>query len=239
MTIPSSQEAAFHVDREHRGVRFAVLLLLLFSFIISYAVASYVVRSLFPQLNTVVILSCLAAIPVALLISAGGEWLLKREWHSGRTLTVDEQRFVLHRPGQEDQAIDRGRAYDEMWWQISLAGYARGGRERRIPARWSCMAGQFQQDDARIVVFCYAPPQRREQWLEQYTFVKLRPEEVYNTSFSSRMGSPSRPEIPPEVIAGKHGRTWLAERNRWREGVEMTPEDFERFLELSYSTGAY
>ena len=105
-------------------MRYAVILILLLSFILAYAVARAVMGALFPQLNTTAILSCLAAIPFSLLISAAGEWLLKRNWHSGRTLTVDGEHFRLQQPGQEDQIIDRRKIYQEMWWQIALAGYA-------------------------------------------------------------------------------------------------------------------
>jgi hypothetical protein len=33
------------------------------------------------------------------------------------------------------------------------------------------------------------------------------------------------------VIAGESGRYWLAERNRWQQGVELTQPDFRVLLE--------
>lgn len=238
MTTSPTGRAVFHLDREHRGVRYAVVLILLLAFIASFAVAGVVLRRLYPELGTTAILSCLLAIPISLLISAAGEWLLKRNWYSGRTLTLEEGRLHLHLPETQDKTITLDKAHNALWWQIPLAGYARGGRERRMPARWYCVAGQLQQDDVRMVIFCYAPPQRRQHWLDRYEFARLAPEDVYKTSFSARLGSPARPEIPAEVVAGRHGRYWLAERNRWRDGVEMSAEDFAQFMALVRSDKA-
>lgn len=227
----SKSATVFHLDQEHKGVRYAVILILLVSFVVAFWATNAAVRALLPEINTTAILSCLAAIPVSLTISAVGEWFLKRSWHSGRVLRMEPDGLVLSIPQQADIYIDRHKIINTLWWQISLSGYARGGRERRIPASWYVMAGQLLQDDARIIIYCYAPPQRRRKWSDRFEFEKLKPDDVYNTSFSARLGSPNRPEIPPDVIAGRQGRYWLAERNRWRDGFEMTPADFEQFLE--------
>jgi hypothetical protein len=52
------------------------------------------------------------------------------------------------------------------------------------------------------------------------------------------MEGPARPELPTEVIAGESGRYWLAERNRWQEGVELAPGDFETLLALTEARAA-
>lgn len=226
-------KAIFHLDQEHRGVRYAVVVTLLLAFVIAFWLSGYILRALFPEVSTTAILSCLSAIPISLMVAAAVEWALKRTWHSGRALTVGAEEISLHLPEEDNRVIDRQKAYNEIWWQLPLAGYARGGRERRIPAKWYCVAGQLHQDDVRIVIYCYASPRRRQRWSETYDFQKLSPEDVYNTSFSGRIGSPNRPELPPEVIAGRQGRFWLAERNRWREGVEMAQDDFEQFLKMT------
>lgn len=223
---------AFHLDHEHRGVRYSVILILLLSFFAAFLAINAVLRAMAPGLNTSVILSCLGAIPVCLGFSALGEWYLKRHWHSGRMLIMSSDRITVRLDDEQERHIARDKHINTSWWEIPLAGYARGGRERRIPSKWSCVAGQLQQDETRFVVFCYANPQRLRTWRERYEFEKLKPEDVYSTSFSARFGSPDRPELPAEVIAGKQGRQWLAERTRWREGLEMTQDDFEEFLEM-------
>lgn len=232
MSRPTSEQIIFHLDPEHSGVRFAIIAILLITFIIAFVVMNYVMGIVAPELNTTVILACLAAVPVSLLVSGLGEWYLKRTWHSGRKLIVEPETITLHLPEGENKEINRQKKMNQLWWQVPLAGYARGGRERRIPAKWSCVAGQLQQDETRVVAFCYARPGRLDEWRRQYEFVRLHPNDVYKTSFRARLGSPTRPEIPAEVIAGEQGRYWLAERNRWRFGVELTENDFEQFLGL-------
>lgn len=232
MSKPISEQNVFHLDREHSGVRFAVIAILLVSLVVAFVAINYLLRVTAPELNTTVILACLGALPVSLLFSAVGEWYLKRNWHSGRKLIVQPEYITLKLPDDSDKQIVRQKTMNQLWWRLPLAGYARGGRERRIPAKWSCVAGQLQQNETRVVAYCYARPKTLDEWLNRYEFAKLNPDEVYQTSFRSRLGSPSRPELPAEVIAGPKGRFWLAERNRWRHGVELTEDDFEELLGL-------
>lgn len=232
MSTSSTRQNVFHLDHEHKGLRIVVMALLFLGLILSFFLSGYVWRMLLPEVNTTAILSCLSAIPLGLLIAGLGEWLLKRTWHSGRTLVAGERRLTLIMPQTAEQALELDKAYQSVWWEIPLAGYPRGGRERRIPSNWYCLAGQLQQGESRIVVYCYANPKFRERWNARYEFVTLEPQDVYNTSLRARMTAPGRPDIPPDVIAGRQGRHWLAERNRWREGVEMTQDDFDQLLQL-------
>ena len=61
-------------------------------------------------------------------------------------------------------------------------------------------------------------------------FHPIDPGDVYDTSLLSRVAIPSRPELPADVIAGKDGRYWLAERERWQYGLELTQSDFDKLL---------
>jgi hypothetical protein len=90
---------------------------------------------------------------------------------------------------------------------------------------------QIQDEDETIVVFAYVPPKKKEKIVARHELLELDPGHVYDTSFSARFRPPARPEISPEVIAGKQGKYWLAERQRWRAGVELEPEDFEILLQ--------
>jgi hypothetical protein len=93
------------------------------------------------------------------------------------------------------------------------------------------MAVQVQQDESKVVFYSFQSPKAREKLLESRKFQLLDPTEVYDRSLVSRVTLPTRPEIPPEIIAGKDGRHWLAERERWRSGLELTPQDFWSLLE--------
>jgi hypothetical protein len=231
MISPTSYPIVLHADREHRGVRFGVVSILFVAFWLSYFVVSLILRQLFPSLPSVIVLSCAGAIPLSLLVTAVGEALLKRHWHSGRLLRLEEDRIVLRRPAYDDISLDRSNGIHQLRWLLPLSGYARGGRERRISNKWFCLAVQMQDEDERIVVFTYVSPRRKEEILKRHELLELDPGQVYDTSFSARFRAPSRPEISPEVIAGKRGQYWLAERERWRAGVELEPDDFEVLLQ--------
>jgi hypothetical protein len=231
MISSTSYPIVLHADREHRGVRFGVVAILFVTFWLSYFVISLILRRLFPDLPSVVVLSCIGAIPLSLLVTAAGEAALKRRWHSGRYLRLEEDRIVLRRPAYEDVSLDRSHGIHQLRWLLPLAGYTRGGRERRISSKWFCLAVQMQNEEERIVVFTYAPPKKKDKILAEYELLELDPGRVYDTSFSARFRPPSRPEIAPEVIAGKEGQYWLAERQRWRDGVELEPSDFEVLLQ--------
>lgn len=220
-----------HVDHEHAGIRYSVLLILVVAFFLSFLALDALLAAAFPSLRSTVIFACFGALVPALIVTGVAEWVLKRTWRSGRRLEVSDEMLALRAANKVDRIIDRKESVNDLWWHFPMAGFPRGGRERRVPAKWSCLAGQFQQDEARIVVYCYAPPKRSNLWLEQYDFQELDPETVYDTSFSARVTGPTRPEIGPEIIAGPNGRYWLAERYRWREGVELTPDGFERLLQ--------
>ncbi|MDT8306266.1 MAG: hypothetical protein RRC07_10040 [Anaerolineae bacterium] len=219
-----------NADPEHAGLRLAVLAVLGTSLIAAFFLLRTALESVAPELGAPSILACLGALPLAMVIGAAVEAVLKRTWASGRRLLVSEDELRLQRPESPDVVLNLRQVVNETWWHFALKGYQRGGRERRAPDRWHCVAGQLQQEGSRIVVFTFVPPQRVEAWEADTPFYRLHPAEVYDTSMRSRMGGPVRPEIPTEVIASESGRTWLAERHRWQQGVELVPDDFELLL---------
>ena len=225
-----------HADPEHTGLRIVIPFILFISFWISYFVLSAVLRSAYPALNSAVILSCLGALPLSLLAAGASEMALKRVWRSGRRLRIERDRVLFQAPDEPDVTFDLEQRMLHLWWSMPLKAFPRAGRERRIPARNLLVAGQLQQDERRLVVFTYAPPGLAERWGEQYPFQALDPAAVYDTSLRARIGHPSRPKLTPEVIAGRDGRYWLAERNRWQEGIELVPEDFDLLLQTIFSS---
>ncbi len=228
-----------HADQEHSGLRLAVLLLIAILFLASFFILRSLLRVALPDFNTVAIVACLGAVPISLAIAAIGEKVMKMTWHSGRRVVVGQESIRLELQDEEKAVeLDRNRGLNQLWWYFELGAYPRGGRERRMPKSWYCAGGQLQQDGEdnvrRIVIYSYLPPRRLQALLaDDYEFVQLDPTEVYETSVSARFGVPKRPELPPELIASKTGKFWLAERNRWREGVELTADDFARFLQTT------
>jgi hypothetical protein len=172
---------------------------------------------------------------LALAISAGLEVWLKRIWPSGRSLTLDENGICIKEKGAEEQMIRRSEGLARLNWQFSLRGYRRGGREKRLSQNWVCLACQLQQGDTRLIVHSYMPPQKAKIWLDTEAahpkFYEIQPADLYESSLKARLGAPARPQIGSEILRGSDGRYWLAERHRWDEGFELTPDDFAIFMD--------
>jgi hypothetical protein len=231
MTItPEEEPIILNADPEHTGLRVTVVLILVAAVWLLFFLLRALLIAMAPQLGAPSILSCLGALPLALLIAAASEALLKRTWTSGRRLVLDGHELRLQLPDAEEVVLDVRQQVNQTWWHFPLIGYRRGGRERRVPDRWHCVAGQLQQEGNRIVVFTFVSPSRLATWQADYSFYGLNPAEVYDTTLRTRFEGPVRPELPTAVIAGESGRYWLAERHRWQQGVELTPADFEVLL---------
>lgn len=229
--MTQTEPFVFDVDPEHTGLRLAVVLILFVALWVSYILVRWLLASFAPQLESPTILACIGAFPLSLFFGWVAENMLKRNWPSGRKLLLARDSLRLQRPPREDEIIHLDEPVQQLWWSFSLSDYPRGGRERRLPATWRCAAGQLRQDDTRILPYCFVPANRVEEWEAQYDFELLKPGDVYDTSLTARLAGPSRPELSAEVVAGEQGRYWLAERHRWQEGVEMTPDDFHLLLQ--------
>ncbi|MCB9418837.1 MAG: hypothetical protein H6667_03475 [Ardenticatenaceae bacterium] len=236
MSTASSSSIVLHADQEHDNLRTAVILFLITAFFLSYWLVYAILQADFwgSVRDYAVSLSCVLGLVLALAISAGFEVWLKRVWHSGRRLTLDENSIHIQDKLTNEQTINLTNNVSHLQWQFNLHGYRRGGREKRLSANWVCLAYQLQQGETRLIVHSYLPPQKAQVWLEDGSgrpqFHKINPGDVYESSLSSRFGAPSRPVISNEVLSNSDGRYWLAERHRWDEGFELTPHDFAIFM---------
>jgi len=223
-----------HADREHSGIRAVILLALIVFLWISFIAARLALAALFPQSDYLGLLSCLSAFPLALLLVWVLEQGLKRVWPSGRKLMLDESGIRVQAPGHGERVFVWSGNLTNLNWFFRLSGFARGGHERRVPKQWLCLACQIQQDENRVIAYTFMPMKRAAAIIQAEhpaaRFNQIFPAEVYDTSFRSRIGPPTRPEIPTSVLASHDGRYWLAERRRWNEGFELAPADFETLL---------
>lgn len=235
MTQADPVATTFHVDQEHNALRIMLPLLLFGAFIVGYWLITFLLRLIFggETPDYAVLISCAGAIPIGLGLTILAERGMKQVWRSGRQIVVENGRLQLLRPKEEDQAIDLSQAVNLTKWYFPLKGYPRGGRERHLSANWFCLAGQLQQDEGQIIFFTFMPPDKAAAVSEGHGFHKINPADVYETSVYKRyIGMPERPKLPARVIGGQDGRFWLAERNRWQEGVEMTGADFTQLVEI-------
>lgn len=239
MTGPTASPIVLHADQEHSGLRTLLFILLFAGVWLGYQLSLALLRRFAPQpiADYAVPLACLTGIPLGLVVIWSAENILKRVWHSGNTVTLEAANgghvYVQTRDGAT-QSFRLEKNLTMTNWFFRLSGYPRGGRERRVPGKWLCLASELQQDDDRVVVYTFLPPKRAAVWTDKSTvsadFEQIYPANLYDNSLRSRMAAPTRPEIPAEILRGKSGRFWLAERRRWVNGLELTPADFETYM---------
>ena len=225
-----------HADQEHDGLRTAVIFILIALFFASYWLVNALLGldALASVRDYAVSVSCVLGVIVALIATSVVEKLLKRYWPSGRSITLDDDGFQAQFRRQNPLHFQSNGSMTRLNWSFNLSGYRRGGREKRLPAKWMCLACQLQQDDQRLIVYSYMPPRNAAVWLNESNPAKFQSidlAEVADKSFSARVKMPIRPEITNEMLTGKDGRYWLAERNRWDSGLELTQEDFATFMQ--------
>lgn len=235
MTPTLSTPKILHADQEHAGLRSAVFALLFISFVLAY----FGIRALLTALSEsgtsdyAFVVSCGGALIFALGFVWLMEILMKRYWPSGRSVTLISDGLQLQTETEEQWRINQSHEPDSLFWYFDMHGWQRGGRERRVPRNWLCLAVEVKADKKAAVVYTYLTRGNAKEWLREdgpVHFHKISPKDVYDTSLRSRMKGPSRPEIPAAVLTGAEGQYWLAERRRWTEGFELPPKEFEQFM---------
>lgn len=237
MAVTTPSATVLHADQEHGGLRATVIVVMLAGFVLGYFLISALLRLILGQAPDYgFIISCGSALLVGVAMAWVAEQIIKRVWPSGRRLVLDEAGILAGDVDGTEQFLSWSENLSSIHWFFRLSGYPRGGRERRVPKNWLCLATQLQQADERLVVYTYMAPAKAAAWTENNQkggphFQQIFPVEVYDTSFRARFGPPVRPELPARILAGKHGKYWLAERRRWNEGYELPPREYALFLE--------
>ena len=255
MSANARNPVILHADQEHSGLRLVIFAALFVGLILGFFLLGWLIDALAPQSvkDYATFLSCVGAVPVALLLIWGLEKLLKRVWRSGLSLELNQWGIVVHDrreagasqesatalssslapgPSPVEPALRWDANFSQINWYFRLSGYPRAGQERRAPAKWLCLATELHQDGARLNVFTLMSPERAAAFIDnpRLAFQRLNPAELYDRSARTRIGPPSRPALPNTVLHSKDGRYWLAERRRWEYGVELTPDDFTTLM---------
>ncbi|MCP4363461.1 MAG: BCD family MFS transporter [Chloroflexi bacterium] len=242
MTIPTTIPITLHADPEHRGLRLAVILFLFVSMIVIYFLLNFIwslsTGGFVPDYSFIV--TCISSILLGLVAIWGIEMGLKKVWHSGRAITLDEQGIRVQDRGAAPYLLDWQGHMNNLFWYFVLEGYKRGGRERRVPKNSLCLAIQVQEGEHRLIVYTYLSRKNAERLLVdngRNSFVEIQPTELYQATVDSGyFAMPGRPDkIPADLLSGKEGPYWLAEQRRWTAGYELTPKDFEIFLQTVFS----
>jgi hypothetical protein len=236
MTFTSTTPTILPADQEHAGLRTAVTILLFLFLVLAY----FGIRAVLTGLSATgtpdyaFVASCGGAFPIALGLVWLAEKLMKRYWPSGRSVTLTSDGIQMKTEDGTQWEINQAHAVTSLFWYFDMRGWQRGGRERRLPRNWLCLAVDLQAGKKQGIVYTFVEPTNAQSWLDttnrEVQFHQISPRDVYDNSISSRMSGPSRPDIPAAVLTGVDGKYWLAERRRWTEGFELTPKQFEQFM---------
>jgi hypothetical protein len=236
MTSSDAQSIVLNADQEHPGLRAGVMILMVAVFIIAILSLNALLsgplfagRSLSSYSFT---LSCLFALIIALAGASAGERIMKRYWTSGRRVVLGNSGLEATLPKGKQATLDWSARVWAIRWYFSLKGYPRGGRERRLTPAHLCLACQLQQDEVRLIVYCYLKEDKAETLLSSGDFHRIYPAAYYEHNRLRIRQSTDRPQIPIDVLAGKDGPFWLAEQRRWSAGIELTANDFAVFYEV-------
>lgn len=213
-----TEETVFSLDRNHGGIRLVVLLAMFASGVLGLFV-------LMPAIVSVLRLGGLADVCTtvvgALLLGVGASWLVERlllrVWPSGRWLTVNDHHLELRRRSDEPVAIAWDDRINVMAWYFVVS---RG--RTWVPKGWFCLACRLHQDDLIITPYTFMKPEDAQGLPQWRAFEQL----------VSRKQAPKRGEEHLLKKVTEQGQLRAAEKDRWEDGVEMTPEDFIRFVAL-------
>lgn len=223
----------FYADPDPAGIRLLILPMLGASYLLGYLIVRVILNWFMPTSDWFSLLSCIGALPMGLLLAFFAEQGLRQIWRGERQIVLDDSKIELQQKGQKPIRIQYRKPKEKLLWSFPLNSYPRGGRERRVPASHHCLAIQLRQEETRLILFAFYPPQQAQALSANYSFHPINPTDVYDNSLTGRFTQPTqRPKISPSILIGQDGKQWLAERSRWQEGVELTPSDLEIILKI-------
>jgi hypothetical protein len=199
------------VDVEHAGVRLALPLILLASFVILF-----VILNALPGVSGTGCLMLLIAGGGALLMGIIADRVLKRIWPSGRSLVIhpDGLRLLDRRKRQHKEInIQWAQRINLLAWRFTVK---RGSA--RIPKGWIMLGCQLTQDDEQVILYTLAPDHEAED-TRYANFNQLLLREVVNKG-----------ELPLRE-ANKQRRLLRVEDERWRDGAELAHADFATLID--------
>ena len=235
MSKMHSPPVTIHVNPEHGGLRAVVVLSLIIGAILGFAFIRQILGIIndgFPDYT--ILASCIGSIFVALITIWAVERILKRTWHSGQKIELDERGLTLVNRIENDMVLKWQGELSDRHWTFGLSGFNRAARESRLPKSWVCLSSMIQDGEKRLVTFTYLPADKAELFINgtvgNLPFHSIDPLEVYDSNIRMRVGPTFHPAIPPSILTGSNGRYWLAEKRRWESGFELSPKDYETFV---------
>lgn len=196
------------VDAEHGGIRFAIPVLAILGFVLVVWLGPVLFNVLGLGDSFFATLLIPLAIGFAILAAFIGERVLKQVWPSGREIVFDERSLILRNKKQENVTMRLQDRINVLAWRFTVA------RRGRVPKGHYCMAFQVLQDEMKFTVYTFFSPRDLEAFTDAERFTPLS---------ARRNVDDERLNIR---VAGEQRRLLQAEDDRWRDGAELSRDDF-------------
>ncbi len=202
------------VDPIHSKIRLASLLALAVGGVLGYLLIVPAILSIVPGLlEWAFCLRVIGAMGVGLLASWLTERILAPIWPSGRSLEVNDEGVILHESKEEQTTVTWKEPIQITTWHFKVQ---QGGTA--VSRGWHCVACLLAQENRWIAAYSFVKPRLLED-LSGWPAFKEFPPQRRPSLFQREQVQ----EMPSEELR-------IAERYRWNEGCELTPEDFTALM---------
>ncbi len=213
MSAPEPAGRVISIDTEHFSVRFLVPVVMIGVTVLFHIVALRLMDGVFEGVDPACVVVALD-IPVLLGTGYVVERLLKRTIPSRRYATLGHDRLVVTdertQPPQVTE-IDWNRKVNTMAWRFAIR------RRARVPKGWFCVAIQLLQDDVDVIFYTFKSPAAVETMPGSDQFARLRPRRETEKAADLHTAAEQR-------------RLLKLEDARWRDGAEITADDFDALV---------
>jgi hypothetical protein len=199
------------VDAEHGSLRLAVAVIFLVGWVLFAVILSFLIPS--SGLNLIAIVGGLV---ITTLLTQALEKNLKHRWPSGREVSIDPDGVRVMTGGQVQRHIEGNKPANVLLWRFEIK------RRTRVPKGWYMIACALEQENVYLPVYTFVSPDQFKALENGERFTALVSEKDENMQNVGKYNL---------RLAGEQRRLRLAEDERWRNGAEMTPQDFQTYLE--------
>lgn len=202
----------FPLDPNHLGIRVVVLVSMFLSAVLGFILVPTITDWLGLILIPRFWIALGGAVGAFALIGTQVERILRRYWPSGKQLIVTPDTVTLKWSRQAVTTIDRSRPAEHSRWYFVIP------RKRGIVnSGWYCASLHMRQEENRIILYTFIPPESAEHLNGWKKFERLYPRPLDPAGTSTLQTDPQASLREQEA-------------QRWNSGSEMEPTEFARFL---------